>query len=52
MSAGYLAIATGLYLLTAFDLLRQKDYGMSLTFLAYAFANVGLMWAIYSRKAT
>lgn len=50
MSATYLSIATLLYFLTAVDLLRNKDYGMCLTFAAYAMANIGLIWAIYTRR--
>jgi hypothetical protein len=34
-----------LYLLTAYDLFRQGQHGLSLAFLCYALANVGLIWA-------
>ena len=50
MSAGYLAIAAILYLLTAYDLVKQGNYGMALAFLAYCIANIGFIWAIYTNK--
>jgi len=49
MSATYLLIAACLYLLTAYDLLKQGQHGMSLAFFAYALANGGFIWAIYSK---
>ena len=48
MSTWALAAATGLYLITAFDLYKQQQHGLAIAFLAYACANVGLILA--SRK--
>ena len=45
MAAWALVATVLLYLLTAFDLLRDKQYGLSLAFLCYAIANIGLLWA-------
>ena len=52
MSATYLILAAGLYLLTAYDLLKQGQYGMAIAFLAYAAANGGFIWAIYDKGTT
>ena len=50
MSATYLGLAAILYLLTMYDLLKQAQYGMALAFFAYALANIGFIWAIFSNK--
>lgn len=46
MTGWPLFIATGCYILTAFDLL-QTNPPMALAFGAYAVANFGLIWAAY-----
>lgn len=44
--ASWALIATVLlYFLTAFDLARDKQYGLAFAFLCYALANIGLLWA-------
>jgi hypothetical protein len=45
MSTWALALATGLYLVTAIDLYIKQQHGLALAFLAYAVANVGLILA-------
>ena len=45
MATWAIVACTGLYLLTALDLFRGKQYGLALTFAAYAIANVGLILA-------
>lgn len=45
MSALAIAICAFLYLVTAVDLYREKQYGLALTFLAYAVGNIGLLMA-------
>lgn len=42
-----LCIATACYVVTAYDLVRQKNWPLALTFAAYALANVGLIVAAY-----
>ena len=44
MGAPAIIIATCCYLVTAYDCLKQKDYAHSLTWTAYAVANLGLLW--------
>ena len=39
-------IAGGLYLIQAGIALKSGQHGMSVTFSAYALANVGLIWAM------
>lgn len=45
MSTWAIATSAFLYLLTAIDLYRDKQYGLALTFICYAMANGGLLWA-------
>lgn len=40
-------LATACYVVTAFDLVRQRNWALALTFAAYALANVGLILAAY-----
>lgn len=47
MSLWSLSAVTLLYLWTAFDLAATRNYPLALVFVAYAVANVGLMWAIW-----
>ena len=46
MSAPLLGLVTMIYLLVSIDLLMKGNPGMSLCFLGYTIANVGLMWAL------
>jgi len=39
-----MAIATLCYVWTAAAAVTKKDYAMALVFVAYAVANLGLMW--------
>jgi uncharacterized membrane protein YecN with MAPEG domain len=45
MATWAIAVCGFLYLLTAVDLYRDKQYGLALTFLAYSVGNLGLIWA-------
>jgi len=45
MSTWAIALCGLLYLATAVDLYLKGKYGLSLTFLAYAVGNVGLLMA-------
>lgn len=45
MSTWAIAVCAFLYLLTAFDLFRDKQIGLAIAFLCYAAANVGLILA-------
>ncbi len=45
MSTLALSVCAGLYVLTAWDLYSDKQYGLALAFLCYAAANVGLLMA-------
>lgn len=45
MATWMLATASGLYLLAAFDYLRDGNHGLALAFTAYAIANVGFVLA-------
>lgn len=47
MSTWAIAVCGVLYLVTAFDLWRQGQVGLALTFLFYACANVGLLMAAH-----
>lgn len=43
----WLIAACGLaYAVTAYDLSTRGDYGLALTFAAYALANIGLLWSM------
>lgn len=43
-----ISICALLYLLTAGELFRKGQYGLSLTFFAYSIGNLGLLWAARS----
>jgi uncharacterized membrane protein YecN with MAPEG domain len=45
VSTWAIAVCGCLYLLTAVDLYRDRQYGLALTFLAYAVGNIGLLIA-------
>ena len=45
MSTWALSLATVLYLLTSLDYAQQGNHGLSLAFVAYAVANIGLLWS-------
>jgi hypothetical protein len=45
VSTWSIAACSFLYLLAAVDFFRAKNYGLCLAFLAYAVANLGLIWA-------
>lgn len=45
MSAWAIGVCGVLYVVTALDLYRQRQYGLALAFAAYALANVGLILA-------
>ena len=45
MTPLYLVIVMAFYLLTALDLYMSDKVGLSLTFVAYALGNVGLIMA-------
>ncbi len=38
-------IATGCYVVTAYDLLKAGSYAMSIVYWAYTVANCGLVWS-------
>ena len=42
MSGPLIIFVGGIYLVIAVDLLMKKQFGLSLAFVGYAFANVGL----------
>ena len=46
MSAPLLGLVTVIYLAVSADLMAKGNPGMSLCFLGYAVANVGLLWAL------
>ena len=43
MSSWLLGFVGFIYLAVAFDYFRQHDYGMCLSFIAYALANLGFI---------
>lgn len=45
LSTWAIAVCAVLYVITAFDLARDRQYGLALAFAAYALANVGLILA-------
>lgn len=45
MSEWLIAACGAAYAVTAADLMLRGQYGLALTFAAYAVANVGLVWA-------
>lgn len=47
MSTWAIGICAVLYLVTAFDLWRQGQLGLALTFACYAAANIGLILAAH-----
>lgn len=46
MSEWLIAACALAYAATAVDLSMRGDYGLSLTFAAYAVANLGLLWSM------
>jgi hypothetical protein len=46
MSTWLVIAVTIAYVLTAIDLAMRKDWGHAVMFAGYAWANVGLIWAI------
>lgn len=50
MSANLIAITGLIYLWVAIDSLIQKNYAMSIVYLGYAFANVGLYFLALNPK--
>ena len=46
MSVHLIGVVTLIYLAVSIDLLRGGQTGMSLCFLGYTVANVGLMWSM------
>lgn len=42
-----MAVVSLIYLGVAVSMFATQQYGMSLTFAAYAVANVGLIWAAF-----
>lgn len=47
MSVWMLWLVTGCYVLTAYDLAVSGRPGLSLVFVAYALANVGMIWEVH-----
>jgi hypothetical protein len=45
VSTWAIALCAVLYVITAADLFRDRQYGLALAFAAYALANVGLILA-------
>ena len=46
MSAYLIALVTFIYLVTAITLWIEGKFGMSVVFLGYTLANVGMIWAV------
>jgi predicted Fe-S protein YdhL (DUF1289 family) len=44
MNAACVAVCTVLYAVTGFGCYRRGDYPHALMWVAYSFANVGLLW--------
>lgn len=47
MSITLLWVVTGCYVVTAIDLGAAGRPGLALVFLAYALANLGMIWEVY-----
>ena len=47
MAVWMLWLVTGCYVLTAWDLYLQGRPGLTLVFVAYALANLGMIWEVH-----